>query len=72
MNQGKYSYGCDDSYGKVIGTNGIKSKADLARYLGISRARVTQVFKRLKAIEQQVSQPKYNSSIPIQKDKLIP
>jgi hypothetical protein len=31
----------------LIGTNGIKSRADLARHLGISRARVTQVFRRL-------------------------
>ena len=31
----------------LIGTNGIKSKADLARYLGVSRARVTKVLKRL-------------------------
>jgi len=31
----------------LIGTNGIKSKADLAKYLGVSRARVTHVFKRL-------------------------
>ena len=31
----------------LIGNNGIESRADLARYLGISRARVTQVLKRL-------------------------
>jgi hypothetical protein len=31
----------------LIGTNGIESKADLARYLGVSRARVTQVLKRM-------------------------
>lgn len=31
----------------LIGTNGIKSKADLARYLGVSRPRVTQVLERL-------------------------
>ena len=31
----------------LIGINGIESRADLARYLGISRARVTQVLKRL-------------------------
>jgi len=31
----------------LIGTNGIESRADLARYLGISRARVTQVLRRL-------------------------
>jgi len=31
----------------LIGTNGIESRADLARYLGISRARVTQVLKHL-------------------------
>jgi len=31
----------------LIGTNGIKSKADLARYLGVSRARVTKVLRRL-------------------------
>jgi len=31
----------------LIGTNGIKSKADLARYLGVSRARVTKVLSRL-------------------------
>jgi hypothetical protein len=31
----------------LIGTNGVESKADLARYLGISRARVTRVLKRL-------------------------
>jgi hypothetical protein len=31
----------------LIGTNGIEPKADLARYLGISRARITQVLKRL-------------------------
>ncbi|MCK4794688.1 MAG: hypothetical protein KAV87_63755 [Desulfobacteraceae bacterium] len=30
-----------------MGTNGIESKADLAKYLGISRAMVTQVLKRL-------------------------
>ena len=32
---------------ELIGTNGIKSKADLARYLGVSRARVTKVLRRL-------------------------
>ena len=31
----------------LIGTNGIESKADLARYLGVSRARVTHVLQRL-------------------------
>jgi len=31
----------------LIGTNGIESKADLARYLGVARARVTQVLRRL-------------------------
>jgi len=31
----------------LIGTNGIETRADLARYLGISRARVTQVLRRL-------------------------
>ena len=31
----------------LIGTNGIESKADLARYLCVSRARVTYVLKRL-------------------------
>ena len=31
----------------LIGTNGIESKADLARYLGVARARVTQVLDRL-------------------------
>ena len=31
----------------LIGTNGIKTKADLARYIGVSRARVTQVLNRL-------------------------
>ena len=31
----------------LIGTNGIETRADLARHLGISRARVTQVLKRL-------------------------
>ena len=31
----------------LIGTNGIESKADLAKHLGISRARVTQVLNRL-------------------------
>ncbi len=31
----------------LIGTNGIKSKADLARYLGVSKARVTKVMSRL-------------------------
>jgi len=31
----------------LIGTNGIESKADLARYLSVSRARVTQVLNRL-------------------------
>lgn len=31
----------------LIGTHGIESKADLARYLGVSRARVTRVLKRL-------------------------
>ena len=35
----------------LIGTNGIETKADLARYLGVSRARVTQVLKRLMAQE---------------------
>jgi len=31
----------------LIGINDIKSKADLARYFGVSRSRVTQVLKRL-------------------------
>jgi predicted transcriptional regulator len=31
----------------LLGTNGIESKADLARYLGVARARVTQVLNRL-------------------------
>jgi hypothetical protein len=31
----------------LIGTNGIENQADLACHLGISRARVTQVLKRL-------------------------
>ena len=31
----------------LIGTNGFKTRADLARYLGISRARITQVLQRL-------------------------
>lgn len=31
----------------LIGTNGIETKADLAKYLGISRASVTYVLKRL-------------------------
>jgi len=31
----------------LIGTNGIETRADLARYLGVSRARVTQVLDRL-------------------------
>jgi len=31
----------------LIGTNGISSRADLARYLGVSRTRVTQALKRL-------------------------
>lgn len=31
----------------LIGTNGIKTQADLARYLGASRARIPQVLKRL-------------------------
>ncbi|HUS73369.1 MAG TPA: hypothetical protein VMY06_09915 [Sedimentisphaerales bacterium] len=30
----------------LIGTNGIETKADLAKYLGVSRARVTQVLRR--------------------------
>jgi hypothetical protein len=30
----------------LIGTNDIESKADLARYFGVSRARVTQVLNR--------------------------
>ncbi len=31
----------------IIGTNGIESRADLSRHLGVSRARVTQVLNRL-------------------------
>ncbi|UCC41538.1 MAG: hypothetical protein JSV96_09040, partial [Candidatus Aminicenantes bacterium] len=31
----------------LIGTDGIETQADLARYLGVSRARVTQVLRRL-------------------------
>jgi DNA-binding MarR family transcriptional regulator len=31
----------------LISTNGIETRADLAKYLGISRARVTQVLRRL-------------------------
>ena len=31
----------------LIGTNGIKTKADLARYLGVTRARITKVLRRL-------------------------
>jgi len=31
----------------LIGTNGINTRADLARYLGVSRVKVTQVLKRL-------------------------
>ncbi|MHC4536967.1 MAG: hypothetical protein ACYS6K_23715, partial [Planctomycetota bacterium] len=30
----------------LIGTNGIETRADLAKYLGVSRARVTNVLKR--------------------------
>ncbi len=30
----------------LIGTNGIKTRADLARYLGVTRARVAQVLRR--------------------------
>ena len=30
----------------LIGTNGIKTRADLARYLGVTRARVIQVLRR--------------------------
>ena len=36
-----------DFWQSLIGTDGVESKADLARYLGISRARVTQVLRRL-------------------------
>jgi hypothetical protein len=32
---------------ELIGTNGIESKADQARYIGISQAIVTQVLRRL-------------------------
>ncbi len=31
----------------LIGTNDIETKADLARYLGVSRDRVTKVLSRL-------------------------
>ena len=31
----------------LIGTNDIETKADLARYFGVSRARVTKVLSRL-------------------------
>jgi predicted HTH transcriptional regulator len=31
----------------LIGTNGIETRADLARFLGISRARITKVLARL-------------------------
>jgi DNA-binding MarR family transcriptional regulator len=31
----------------LIGTNDIETKADLARHLGVSRARVTKVLRRL-------------------------
>jgi uncharacterized membrane protein len=31
----------------LIGTKGIKTRADLSRHLGISRARVTQVLNQL-------------------------
>jgi len=31
----------------LIGTNGIETRADLARYLRVSRARVTKVLSRL-------------------------
>ena len=31
----------------LISTNGIETRADLARYLGVSRARVTQVLNQL-------------------------
>ena len=31
----------------LIDTNGIESKADLAGYLGVSRARITRVLKKL-------------------------
>ena len=32
---------------KLIGTNGINTRADLAKYLGVSRARVTQVLSKV-------------------------
>ena len=31
----------------LIGKNSIETRADLARYFGVSRARVTQVLRRL-------------------------
>ncbi|MHC4456598.1 MAG: hypothetical protein ACYS0I_05795 [Planctomycetota bacterium] len=36
-----------EQWHSLIGTNDIETKADLARHLGISRARVTQVLRRL-------------------------
>lgn len=35
----------------LIGTNGIETRADLARYLGISRAGVTQVLTKLENLK---------------------
>jgi hypothetical protein len=39
--------GLAERWQALIGTNGIKSKADLARYLGVSRAKVSKVFRIL-------------------------
>ena len=38
---------CWNQQQSLIETNGIETRADLARYLGVSRARVTQVLGRL-------------------------
>jgi hypothetical protein len=38
----------------LIGTDGIESRADLARHLGVSRASITQVLRRLRNDPAQV------------------
>ena len=36
-------------YQSLLDSGAVKTRADLARYLGVSRSRVTQVLNRLKS-----------------------
>jgi hypothetical protein len=49
---GKQAFELAERWQALLGTNGINRKSDLARYVGASRPRVTQVLKRLNNLEE--------------------